>query len=182
MRINRRLVLGSTLALGLVAGASAQGVVRARLKLERRAGWQNNCVKCIPGMLYGVDSPARVKLCDTVELSFEDNSSGRSSIPAGTYTAFERTDRTKPWMKDEATEWRLELEKVPGGRSAIQFHYGKDAGWSEGCIIVGRQNELICPSNACKFSDSPRDGVIALRDYVRSRLLSGSDRVQIEIV
>ncbi len=84
-------------------------------------------------------------------------------------------------MKDDITEWRLELDNVPGGRSAIQFHFGRDAAWSKGCIIVGANNRLVCGRDECAFSDSPRDGIRVLRDFVTSRMIVSNERVSVEI-
>ncbi len=49
--------------------------------------------------------------------------------------------------------WRLELGgTAPKGN--IQFHYGKDASWSTGCIVIG--NKLAqCPAKGpCVLPDS----------------------------
>jgi hypothetical protein len=181
--MRRRTVVGFLAAapIALLYRTALAGEVRAHMRLERKPNWQVTCVRCIPGVLYGTDSGLPQRLCDTVELSFEDNAVNVSAIPAGTYRATVRRDRTKKWMIDDITEWRLELQGVPGDRRAIQFHYGKEASWSQGCIIVGSNNALACGRDDCAFSDSPRDGVRALRDYVMARLLASDDYVEVSI-
>jgi hypothetical protein len=162
-----------------VAPAYAAVEPRATLRLNRQPGWDRTCVACIPGELFAGE-PLGPKLCDTVELPFEDNAVGRSAIPAGEYTARVVTARTKPWMTDELRAWRLELDDV-SNRRAIQFHFGKESSWSRGCVIVGLNNSRQCQANACRFSDSPVEGVRALRDYVMARLRKSDDRVRIVI-
>lgn len=180
--MNRReLLLALTVPLALRYAPSRAAEVRAHLQLKRQPNWDKTCVSCIPGELFGMDGILPEKLCDTVELSFEDNKANASAIPSGTYVANIRTDRTKAWMKDDISEWRLELAGVPGGRRAIQFHYGKDAGWSRGCIIVGTNNPLVCGSSECKFSDSPLAGVKKLRDYVMQYTKASDNLVEIVI-
>jgi hypothetical protein len=179
----RNALLASAALLGaLLTRGYAAGAVKARLRLERKSGWAKQCTNCIPGTLYGADLPVPLRLCSTVELSFESNQVDKSAIPAQRYLATVRTDRTKSWMTDELTEWRLELLDVPGNRRAIQFHYGKDAGWSKGCIIVGENNPLACGRNECSFSDTPREGMKALRDYIMDRTVASNDLIEIEIV
>lgn len=168
------------------------------LLLVRDADYAGRCTRCIPGRLYGI--PAGVDpdgaqwqawalepIADTLELGYEDNAPHRSSIPTGTYAAFVRTEATKKWMRDSDGKvlvdraWRLELKDVPGGRTFIQFHYGKDAGWSEGCIILGKNASSVC-QDECVFSDSPESAVAALRRYVMSRAKSSADPITVRIV
>jgi hypothetical protein len=77
--------------------------------------------------------------------------------------------------------WRLELSAVPGHRSAIQFHYGQDESWSEGCFILGVH---VQPSDAsgigssyCKLTNG-ESAVSALRAAVKA---SGKDTNKIEV-
>jgi hypothetical protein len=153
--------------------------VRAHIKVVRKPGWDKQCLACIPGELFGTSEAVSIKLCDTIELSYENNGQ-RSSVPGGIYLAHVRTDKTKNWM-DDLTAWRLELEHVPDHRTNIQFHYGKDAKWSTGCILLGLQGAPMCAGD-CKFSDSPRIAVQQVKDYVPARLLKSDDRVLVEIV
>lgn len=173
-----------------------------KLLLVRQTGYQNACVPCIPGKIYGV--PATVDLAaaeqviglltpiaDSIELSYEEGGSVPSSIPEGTYAAGIRTDGTKRWMwsggaigtgtVDVDRAWRLELRGVPR-RSNIQFHFGKDASWSAGCIIVGHRMAQ-CPSKGpCRFPDSPVSAVRALRNYVQATAISSATPIQIRVV
>lgn len=169
-----------------------------QLLLMRDADYASRCTSCIPGRLFGVPSNVALEsgewstwalepLADTIELGFEDNVPNRSSIPTGTYDATIRTDATKNWMVGSDGRplinraWRIELsgERL-GKRTAIQFHFGKDVLWSEGCIIVGRNASQVC-QDECRFSDSPEDGLKALREYVEERVVSSSDRIRVRI-
>ena len=130
-------------------------------------------IKFIKGNLYGVPaelnldalaSPMGLQhLSRTEEPSYEGNTPYVSAIPAGVYEATIRTDRRKPWMINDTRAWRLELLKT-GPRSAVQFHYGKDYKWSQGCIILtgNEEGDLLCHQG----SDSPEEAVAALRSYV----------------
>jgi hypothetical protein len=178
----------------------AQGLA-VRLLLLRNGDYVNRCVECIPGKLYGVpdgidlDSAEGVTalltpICDTIELSYEENRENASSVPARTYEAFVVTKATKRWMwtggnidagnviLDRA--WRLELKDVPNHRTAIQFHYGKDVGWSRGCIIVGTSPANTCHDD-CVHTDSPAAAVQALREYVESKMIASNTPIQIRI-
>lgn len=140
-----------------VAGAApifglAQQLVPVRLMVVRRMGLlpTNQCVApCIRGSIYDLSDIAgklddtllpllktRKPICDVIERPWKDNKPNVSAIPKGVYAASVRTDKTKPWMTHENRVWRIELGGTPQ-RSAIQFHYGQDVGWSEGCFIVG---------------------------------------------
>jgi hypothetical protein len=196
-------------AVGLLAGMAWSAMSRsslgqnseARLLVIRNIDYLNRCTRCIPGTLYGVPLgidlataellPALLtRITDVIEPSYEDNMPGLSSIPVGTYPATVRADGTKKWMwtggavnqgdliLDRA--WRLQLSGVPDNRSAIQFHYGKDASWSAGCIIVGQQPANQCVDE-CKFADSPAAGVRAMREYVEGALLSSDGQITIRI-
>src|SRR5258706_3578952 len=123
-----------------------------KLLLVRRPGLSptNQCVApCIRGALYDVsniDAPlneltmpaliGRVPLCDVIERSWQNNTANKSSILRGVYPEIVRTDARRPWMNSETRRWRLELQNN-GHRTNIQFHYGQDVSWSQGCFIVG---------------------------------------------
>lgn len=148
--INRRHV-GIALFTSL-GTSSAQPLAPVRLLLVRRPGLSptNHCAApCIRGELYDVTDMAgrldeqllptltkQLRLCDVIERPWKNNKPNVSSVPKGTYKARIRDDKTKDWMDTTDKRWRLELQKA-GPRSAIQFHYGKDVHWSEGCFIVG---------------------------------------------
>lgn len=159
-----------------------------KLLMVRERGYDNKCLPCVAGRLYGV--PGSIDLAsaeqalglltfiaDTVELSYEPDSGRPTSIPEATYNASVRADGTKKWMwtggevgsgsirQDRA--WRIELQNVPH-RTAIQFHYGRDASWSRGCIILGHRT-AACPARGpCSFPDSPEPAVRALSSYVEA--------------
>jgi hypothetical protein len=173
-----------------------------RLILIRQADYKDKCLSCIPGKIYGVPPaidfavaetvPSLLEfICDTVELSYEDNVPKKSSIPEGLYTAKVRQDGTKKWMWSEGEigkgsilpdrSWRLELAGVPNKRTNIQFHYGKDVGWSAGCIIIGQKLAQCSATDQCNFPDSPEAAVSALRSYVVTNSLSTATPIQIRI-
>ncbi|RWM14904.1 MAG: hypothetical protein EOR73_25480 [Mesorhizobium sp.] len=83
-------------------------------------------------------------VCDVIERPWKNNAPSKSSIPAGQYDARVRDDATKNWMNNENRRWRIELAGVPH-RSNIQFHFGQDVNWSEGCFIVG---DLLQPDGS----------------------------------
>ncbi len=184
----RTFVVGAAcLAIGTTPWAMARAQASAvRLLLVRERGYANKCLPCVAGRLYGVPSGIDLTraeqtlsllttIADTVELSYEPNSRRPSSIPEATYRARVRADATKKWMwtggeigsgsvrPDRA--WRLELQSVPH-RSAIQFHFGRDAAWSRGCVILGRQMTACSARSSCSFPDSHESAVRALRDFV----------------
>ncbi|MDN7909076.1 DUF5675 family protein [Burkholderia cepacia] len=165
-----------------------------RLLMVREQGYQNKCLPCVAGKLYGV--PGGIDLAsaehalglltliaDTVELSYEPDSAHPSSIPEGTYNATVRADGTKKWMWTggqvgmglirQSRAWRIELKEVPH-RTAIQFHYGLDASWSRGCIILGHQAPACPKKGPCSFSDSPERAVLALRKYVETNSIASN--------
>lgn len=173
--------------------AHAQGVA-VRLLMVRERGYDNKCLPCVAGRLYGV--PGNIDLAsaeqsiglltviaDTVELSYEPDSGRPSSIPEAIYNATVRTDSSKKWMWTggevgrgsirQERAWRIELQNVPR-RTAIQFHYGRDANWSRGCIILGHR-PLACPTRGpCSFPDSPELAVRALRSYVEANSVASN--------
>lgn len=151
---NRRLFLkASTVVLFTPAISRAQSLPAVKLLVLRNppAIGTNNCVAtCIRGSIYDVSHdqnfvdpalwsvlPGAQPICDVIERPWVDNKHNVSSIPSGTYTGFVRNDRSKKWMTNENRSWRIELNKVAGKRQNIQFHYGKDENWSQGCFIVG---------------------------------------------
>lgn len=150
--ISRRDLLLAGVAGAAPALARAQQLQPVRLMVVRRMGLSptNQCVApCIRGSIYDVSDlagklddtllpllKARKPVCDVIERPWKDNKPNVSAIAKGVYAASVRTDKTKPWMSNENRLWRLELAGTPK-RSAIQFHYGQDVAWSEGCFIVG---------------------------------------------
>lgn len=151
----RELLIGMGAASLAVMGppANAQQRRPIRLMVVRRSVTVplNSCaVPCIRGRIYDVSGlgeraldttilpllAARQPICDTIERPWRNNRPNVSSIPAGRYGANVRTDATKSWMTNINRIWRLELSGVPH-RSNIQFHYGEDEAWSEGCFILG---------------------------------------------
>ena len=137
----------------------AQALLPARLLVVRKPGFSlsNDCIApCIRGKIYDVSSLGDYSLesvslpvlgapiCDTIERPWRNNRPNVSSIPVGKYSAVFRDDATKSWMNTLNKRWRIEPEGVPH-RSNIQFHYGNDVDWSEGCFIVG---DLIQPDGS----------------------------------
>jgi len=187
INIKNYLMIFFTTTSGAVFAADAQ------LLLVRDAVPNKTCdVSVFNGTLYAVpnnQSLANVSstlgldvLTQTQELPYEDNASKRSSIPTATYTATIREDQTKNWMKGKPDRaWRLELNKVTP-RSAIQFHYGKDKSWSQGCIILTgntSKDGLICRDGN---PDTPDDAVAVVRKYVEGQVKSSADSIRIRIV
>jgi hypothetical protein len=160
MRVDRRrlLELVGSLTVSIAGGAltsesGAQALLPVRLLLLRRLGLSpsGQCTApCVRGSLYDVSDlkgralddaliplmGTRAALCDVIERPWKNNAPNVSAIPRGVYAATVRDDRSKPWMTNENRAWRLELGGT-GHRSNIQFHYGQDVAWSEGCFIVG---------------------------------------------
>ncbi|KIC09812.1 hypothetical protein RA19_13635 [Leisingera sp. ANG-M1] len=113
-----------------------------------------------------------------IERPWAGNAPNVSAVPAGEYRAFVRDDASKSWMDTLDKRWRLELEAVPGGRTHIQFHYGKDEKWSEGCFIVGDHlvdvptlNDLSGPY--CKVENG-ESAIARLRAAVTSPMVDSS--------
>ena len=151
-RIGRRGFLSVAFG-GLAAPAvtRAQALLPVRLLVLRYPAviGSNNCVAtCIRGSLYDVSTAGAIDptqwsiplgaepICDVIERPWAGNAPNVSAIPAGEYNAFVRDDASKSWMTNEDRRWRIQLEGVQG-RSAIQFHFGQDEQWSQGCFIVG---------------------------------------------
>lgn len=152
MYLTRRVAIVG-IAASAASAAKSQSLVPIRLLVIRKPGLTitNQCVaRCIRGRLYDVSDitgfdfnqivlPAvkvRPPICDTIEQPYRGNRPFVSSIPRGAYRARVRDDVTKPWMNTLDKRWRIELERT-SPRTAIQFHYGNDVSWSEGCFIVG---------------------------------------------
>jgi hypothetical protein len=154
----------------------------------------NQCVApCIRGSIYDVSDlsgslddtllpllKARKPVCDIIERPWKDNTPNVSAIPKGVYAATVRTDKTKPWMTNENRLWRLELAGTPK-RSAIQFHYGQDVAWSEGCFIVGSLLQAGDAAGVTARYCAVEDGevaVVALRSVVTA---TGRDPKKISV-
>jgi hypothetical protein len=180
--MNRRETMLGLSTMMLAGSGPSQGTSggpgKVQLYLLRDSKEPMTCsskVKLIRGSLYGVPSTMKLEdvastlglqhISKTEELPYEANAKNVSSVPANIYRAKIRNDKTKSWMTNVNRTWRLELDKVPR-RSAIQFHYGKNYAWSQGCIIlVGtRTSDLMCTAGL----DSPEEAVAALRNYVHA--------------
>jgi hypothetical protein len=128
------------------------------------------------------------ELTDVIERSFEENLP-ISSIPVGIYEAFVRTNATKKWMWTggelnkgvvlENRAWRIELSNVPQ-RTNIQFHYGKDVKWSEGCLVVGSSPRNTC-KDQCTHDDSPESAIVKLRNFVTSNGTTLKPKIRVRI-
>jgi len=180
-----------------------------KLLLVRNLYVKNKCIRCVPGVLYTVSDSIRLsdanskmsgvdEICYTIENGIAPNIKNWSMIPEGTYNAHIRMDASKPWMwtgnkldkgeiiKDRA--WRLELENIAVGdsdnRVNIQFHYGKDASWSWGCIILSKIQSPQCSesADACISDSTPENVVAKLREYVEQQLSTGKIGILIKIV
>ena len=96
-------------------------------------------------------------ICDVIERPWKDNAPDVSSIPSGHYESRVRSDATKSWMTTRNRTWRIELLDVPH-RSNIQFHFGQDEKWSEGCFIVGEHIQVTeltgITSDYCRLKNS----------------------------
>ena len=202
--MNRRSFLigavGLTFNPGVSSTAWAQDTA-VKLLLMRERGYQVKCLRCVAGKLFGVSANIDLAtaeqavgllsfITDTVELSYEPDSGRPSSIPEGDYTATVRTDATKKWMWSEGElgkgtvlddrAWRLELANV-SRRSNIQFHFGRDANWSQGCIIIG-QKPAACPARgSCSFPNSPEPAVRTLRSYVERNAIASNTPIRVRI-
>ncbi len=160
MLSRRGFAIGLAAAIGVKPiGASAQALSPVRLLVVRKPGFSltNQCLApCIRGKLYDVSHIDNLNLqgvvlpilgapiCDVIERPWKNNAPSVSAIPVGFYQAIVRNDTTKAWMTNINRSWRIELSGVPH-RSNIQFHYGNDVNWSEGCFIVG---DLLQPDGS----------------------------------
>lgn len=170
--LRRDFVLGA-LATQFAARAAAANEDVVKLLLLRNTAEPVACgsARYIKGNLYGVPSSMNLNgvssaigltfISHVEELPYELNAKNASCVPAGTYSASIKVNKTKPWMTNENRTWRLELNGTKP-RSAIQFHYGKDFNWSRGCVILTGTDDLVCKEG----SDSPEEAVAALRAYV----------------
>lgn len=163
----RAFVAGSLAAWGCFSGLSpsvGQSLRAVRLLVVRKPGFSltNSCVApCVRGKLFDVSdtdfqvdnvvlSALGTPICDVIERPWKNNAPSTSSIPVGQYGATVRTDATKNWMNTIDRRWRIELSGVPH-RTNIQFHYGQDVNWSEGCFIVG---SLLQPDGSTGMESS----------------------------
>lgn len=134
------IALGSSLVL---TAAHAQ-VQPTYLRLVRRTGWEQlmGRNKCSIGDLYKsirtfpISDPG-TKICNVLELAYRNNASQISSVPAGEYTGFVRTDG--------ARGWRIELRGT-APRENIQMHVGNRPSDSIGCLLpgTGDSNDAAC--------------------------------------
>ena len=194
-------VLRRTVLIGLVTTAAGTALAQpnlrpVRLLVVRRPAAipSSNCAaSCIRGKLFDISDitgalvPAaivalgRTEICDVIERPWKDNAPSVSSIPKGIYAAKIRTDSSKTWMVGKPDRaWRLELQIVPGDRSNIQFHYGLDESWSEGCFIVGKpqpRSFQTIDASYCQLTDG-ESSVAAIRKAVTK---PGADSSKIEI-
>ncbi|KTE30409.1 MULTISPECIES: DUF5675 family protein [unclassified Sphingopyxis] len=196
--ISRRVIVVALAGVAVSPVAFAQPTLRpVRLLVVRRPANlpSSNCAApCIRGSVYDVGdvqgpiAPAaiftshRTPICDVIERPWAGNAPSISAVPKGVYAAKIRTDATKPWMETTPSRaWRIEISGVPGGRSAIQFHYGTDVKWSEGCFIVGRLLDASTGggigANYCKVEGAD-DALAALRSAIEG---PGNDRTRIEV-
>jgi len=193
-RIGRRGFLSVALG-GLAAPAitRAQALLPVRLLVLRQPAviGSSNCVaSCIRGSLHDVSTAGAIDpaqwsipfgvapICDVIERPWAGNAPNISAIPAGEYKAFVREDATKSWMTNQNRRWRIQLEGVQG-RSAIQFHFGQDELWSQGCFIVG--DHLIADPSLndlagayCSVGNGEA-AIARLRSVVIASGLDGSD-------
>ena len=162
-RPTRRSLMGTfaagLLLLAMPAIGRGQALTPVRLLVVRKPGFSltNACLApCIRGKIYDVSDLAAFDIstvtlpllgspiCDCIERPWKDNQPFKSSIPAGMYPATVRRDARKEWMDTIDKRWRIELQRTDP-RANIQFHYGKDVKWSEGCFIVG---DLLQPDGS----------------------------------
>jgi hypothetical protein len=199
--LNRRTVLAAGLSMLCSPSLAQPAPPPVKYLLVRKAGLSNQCVRCIPGRLFGVpagldlatvqpNNPLLRLLADTIELSYEDNQQNVSSIPLRTYDARVRRDGTKKWMwsgnaigsgtLDLDRAWRVELENVPH-RTAIQFHFGQDVGWSNGCVMIGSQPANQC-TDACRFANSPATGTRAMRAFFEATAVDANNPILVRLM
>jgi hypothetical protein len=183
--MKRRTLISASGLLPL--GVAAQPLMPVKLIVVRRLGlsFTNQCLApCIRGSVYDVSDQtgaidqtivpllkAMTPICDVIERPWANNAANKSSVPKGIYGAKVRSDRTKDWMTNENRSWRLELQGTQP-RQAIQFHYGQDVQWSQGCFIVGK---LLQPGDAagittryCRVEDG-ENAIVALRAAVTAK-------------
>jgi hypothetical protein len=131
-RYSINLALYLTLVLGIAplfvrANAQQESPRPVRIKIQR----QHSGKDCISGQL----SLEGDIVAYTLERPWEGNIPLISSIPAGRYSAFVRTE-----TKDR---WRIELTDVPN-RSNIQLHIGNTLADGVGCIMIGSNLQKEC--------------------------------------
>jgi hypothetical protein len=199
--LSRREMMCGGLAAPLLTVQSRASTAPVQYLLVRRGGLSNQCIRCIPGKLYGVPStldlatvspnhPLLQLVADTIELGYEDNNQDVSSIPLGTYPAFVRQDAAKKWMWSTGElgkgtvildrAWRIELQKT-GPRSFIQFHYGQDVSWSNGCVMIGKQSNNQCRDD-CKFTDSPAIGTRSMRGFFEANAVNVNHPIRVRLI
>jgi hypothetical protein len=127
------------------------------LRLVRRTGWEELMGRnqCIISDLYvtttGFPMADRGRhICNGLELPWRGNNNQISSIPAGLYEGFVRTDGPRGW--------RIELLGTDP-RSNIQLHVGNTPENSIGCVLLGTGDSSDAQ---CRISGS-KDAVAAVR-------------------
>jgi len=98
-----------------------------------------------------------------------DNLPEISSIPAGRYPAFVRTDSSKGW--------RIELRDVPN-RSKVQLHIGNTAADTRGCLLPGME---LDKGSLCRVIDSAA-AMEKLRRAFEEQEVSSSSSIPITFV
>jgi hypothetical protein len=199
--MNRRAFLqkagiaSATLALPYLAFGQRKTPVRLLLLRRPALSPSSECAApCIRGQLYDVSDfpdavldqsllplmPGRPALCDVIERPWANNAPSKSAISKGVYAAHVRDDATKDWMTTLDRRWRIELDGTTP-RSAIQFHYGKDVKWSEGCFILGKHlqtsDSVGITRQYCVLEDGEK-AVAALRAAV---MAAGRDSNKITV-
>jgi hypothetical protein len=134
--MDRRDFLRGAVVLGACVyepGAALAQFQPLYLRLVRRTGWEQlmGRNKCVIGDLYVSAAGFPLtdfgrKLCTALELAYRNNLNAISSVPAGDYEGFVRTDG----------KWRIEL-KGTAERKNIQIHIGNRPAETMGCILPG---------------------------------------------
>lgn len=189
--IDRRLFCLGALS-GLYTTANAQvSLLTPRLLVVRRPSIipSTNCLApCIRGSVYDVTNMGSFNnivldslvldppICDVIERPWQNNAPNVSSIKVGVYKTKVRDSvgtnsngTPKKWMtRSYDHRWRIELVGTAPARTYIQFHYGRDVSWSEGCFIVGRhvsQDPAGLVKGYCRVYDS-LNAIRALRTTI----------------
>lgn len=131
------------------------------IRIERK--FQN--AACSSGYLLINGKP----MCYVLEKRWVDNLPEISSIPAGTYPAFVRTDGSKGW--------RIELKNVPE-RPQVQLHVGNTPADSRGCLLPGME---LDSSSLCAVMNSAA-AMKKLRAAFEEQELNSASSIPITVV